>query len=740
MECTSEVSNEMEDPSDSQPLPLSGNRNADIFPSMLGILTAAALPTVLFFLGGDSVTRGGAIHSYIGTIATLLIFFLLLLAVGKWIQMRNWPAAESLAAAYVTFVVPLNCLLIALTVILQFPLTGYIMGIVLIHSVFLPIWWFARSWVETSAFFEFLHRRVVSVLPLLYGGIFWGWFSQRYAPLIDSGRIAALLVMVAVFTAFSQSERLQNFGLRWREHGWIFLLIGLILFGLVYQPELPFLRSHANTFLSTMEDMLNGKIICVDTLSQYGIGVVYFLLAVFQIFRLPVSYPGLVVLLNALYILQFALLFLILHKATRSLYLSLAGLAAILYFAFFAVTWPSMLYIPAQSPLRYGWTYLLVGAGWIGLGRTGKNWRILEGTLLGAASLWGLEAFLYAFLSFDAVLFTGEVLFSPEWKEGLRRFVRRLLIQIGVVIFCWGAWWSLTAIAAGRPPNLSYYLDVFASYTSSGKSGPRMDFHSFWRGVVPTVYIGTILAVVFAAWKRRNRLPRETAALMAGLSVAGLLHFLYFFVYDLDFHLSLVCTPLIMVATLWLSVSQNGRTAEGIPRLNRWIFGMTIVGSIWVCMIQISPYFFSGIRNSLLYEMTIGQSAGEALVFKNPYRLPPSNDTVSTLVAFVEKYAAGERSIAIFARDDDQVEVLLLTHKTHLLDLTDPLTCRTSRSFTAHVLTLAEEYAGVPDYIFYDSTEGVLQDTQIKSFRFLTAGASYSVVDRKGNILVYRKE
>jgi hypothetical protein len=730
----------MNDPSDPEPLPPSGNRNADVFPCILGILTAAALPAVLFFLGGDTVTRRGAINAYIGTTITLPVFFAVLLAAGEWIRRREWPAARSLPAAYVTFIVPLTLLLIALTVILEFPLTGYVMGVVLIHVIFLPVWWFVRTWAESSRAFGFLHRWAVLLLPLFSGGIFWGWFSGHYEPLMDSGRVAALLVLAAAFTAFSLSDRLQNSGLQRRKHWWIFLLIGVLIVGLVYQPELPFLRSHANTFLSTMEDVLNGKIICVDTLSQYGIGVVYFLLAAFQVLRLPISYPGLVLLLDVLYILQFALLFFILQKATRSLFLGLIGLAAVLYFAFFAVAWPSMLYIPAQSPLRYGWSYLLVAVGWIGLGRTEKNWRILELVLLGAASLWGLESFLYAFLSFEAVLFTGGVLFSTEWREGVRRFARRLMIQIGVVVFCWIAWWSLTAVAAGRPPDLSYYLDVFASYTASGTSGPPVDFHAFWRAVVPAVYIGTILAVLFAAWKRRDRLPRETAALMAGLSVAGLLQFLYFFVYDLDFHLSLVCTPLVMVVILWLSVSQNGATAEGIPRLNRWIFGMTVVASIWVCMVQISPYFFSGIRNSLLSRVTIGQAAGEATVFADPYKLPPANDTVRTFVDFVEKYAPDDRAIAIFARDEDQVEVLLLTQKTHLLDLGDPLTVRTSRSFTAHVLALAGEYAGVPEYIFYDSAEGVLQDTQIKAFKILTAGASYSVVDRKGNILVHRKQ
>ncbi|MBN1438637.1 MAG: hypothetical protein JW929_04430 [Anaerolineales bacterium] len=153
----------------------------------------------------------------------------------------------------------------------------------------------------------------------------------------------------------------------------------------------------------------------------------------------------------------------------------------------------------------------------------------------------------------------------------------------------------------------------------------------------------TLLAVVYAGWKRRDRLPRETAALMAGLA-AGLLQYTYYFVYDLDFHLSLVYTPLILLVILWLSVSQNERTAAGIPRVNRWIFGLTVVVSLWLYMGPVQSYFSSGIRNFPLYQLTVGRAAGQALTFSNPYSVPPAADTVRTFVDLVGKYAPAPRT------------------------------------------------------------------------------------------------
>ncbi|MBN1438638.1 MAG: hypothetical protein JW929_04435 [Anaerolineales bacterium] len=285
--------------------------------------------------------------------------------------------------------------------------------------------------MESSRFFAFLNRWAVALLPLLYGAIFWGWFSERYSPGMDSGRTGILLILIAGFAAFSLSARLRNFTSHRRFHRWIILPVVLIIVGFAYQPQLPFLRSHAGSFLSTVSDVLHGNFVLVDTLSEYGVGVVYFLTAAFRIFRIPVSYPGFVFLLNILYLLQFALLFCILLNATRSLCLSLTGLAAVLFFAILAVTWPSMLCIPTQSPLRYGWSYLALAVRWVGLGRSDRKWRICELALIGAAALWGLEAFAYTILCFNGTVFTGEVLFSLQWAEGLRRFLRRLAIQIG---------------------------------------------------------------------------------------------------------------------------------------------------------------------------------------------------------------------------------------------------------------------------------------------------------------------
>src|SRR4030042_6951185 len=111
----------MNNPSDRNLLTPSWLHNTNIFLCMLGILTAASLPTVLFFLGGEWVTRKTAIIAYLGTVAVLFIFFFLMILAEEWLKKRSGAPDDTLPSAYVTFVIPVNCLLIALTVNFEFP-------------------------------------------------------------------------------------------------------------------------------------------------------------------------------------------------------------------------------------------------------------------------------------------------------------------------------------------------------------------------------------------------------------------------------------------------------------------------------------------------------------------------------------------------------------------------------------------------------------------------------------------
>jgi hypothetical protein len=733
--------------SETVPAAPSDTGSANNFISLLGILSPAAIPVVMLFLGGDWVTRQSAMSAYIWTIVVLFAGFLLLIYAEGRLQNRPRLPIDGMAQAYVTLAIPFICLLIILTTILRLPTVVYISLALLIHLIFLLIWIPGRRRLSTSAVFASINRWVVRALPLLAGGIFWAWaYFGISIPLPGKRAILLLAIGAAGLAVYLRFELLRKFLPAMRKYWWVYLCLLLVLVGLVYQPELPFDRHHLGLFLAPVNDVLHGKWLLVDSATQYGIGAIYALAAGFRTLGLPVYYSGMSLIVDLLFLLQYAVLFLILRRATKSLLLSLAGIGAILYFNFLATAWPSMLSIPAQSPLRYGMIYLLL---WIALCvpiMNSKLLRYLEPVLLGLASFWSLETFLYVFVSVDAFHFVSDVLYADRNRDGLIRFGKRLAGQAAVVLAVWGIWLIATFAGTGSFPRIQYYLEIFTFCIRTGDIRlfidyrHIVDYRSLGIGLFAAAYLVSIMAVLYFRIHRRKTLPWETASLLTGFSAAGLMQNLYYFVYEIDFHMALICVPLIVVIALWLGVILHDPAGEKRPVGAKAGFGLAVLVSAWICVVHSSPNFASHIRSSLIFQLTDAALHDEKIAVTDPYQAGPSNESVDALVTLIGRYAPDDPQIAVFARNEDQIESLLLTGKTSLLDFSDPLMCSVSRSYSEHVLALARESAGGPEYIFYDAGEGSLIPLQEEVFRLLTSGATYRVIDRMEDMVVYRKD
>jgi hypothetical protein len=116
-----------------------GIRDANTFFSLIGALSAFALPLALLFLGGDEVTHRNAAGAYILSVAAILALFPALAAAGGWIRKRAPETARSLESAYVTLIVPVVCLLLTLTVSRVLSPAGYSAAVLSVHAAFLPI-------------------------------------------------------------------------------------------------------------------------------------------------------------------------------------------------------------------------------------------------------------------------------------------------------------------------------------------------------------------------------------------------------------------------------------------------------------------------------------------------------------------------------------------------------------------------------------------------------------------------
>jgi hypothetical protein len=164
-----------------------------------------------------------------------------------------------------------------------------------------------------------------------------------------------------------------------------------------------------------------------------------------------------------------------------------------------------------------------------------------------------------------------------------------------------------------------------------------------------------------------------------------------------------------------------------------------MIFSFSLCALLTLPAFREKISASLFANITSSIEGKSRFYISNPYIAQPTNENVSNLVALIDKYAGDQQEVVVFSSSEDETEVLLLTHKTHLLDITDPFMTAISPSYSEFVLNKAREVAGQPGFIFYDDQANALTDLQIKSFQILTLHTEYKVVERMANEVVLQR-
>ncbi len=710
------------------------------FLTFTGILASLSLPLVLVFLRGGSVTPETALKTYVEAILSLAALFLAMYFLAEWLHQKSPQGADSFFAAYATLANPVVCILILLLVTRALAISSYLALILLLHLTLVILWWYGRKRLLATAAFEKINSWMVALFPVFLSVVFWAWFYSVYKPSPGLKSLIGLAVVLIGTIFYTRLTALQKIRHDFRTYWWAYILLALLLIGLVYRPDLFFDRHHFNFFLAPLNDILHGRVLFVNSTSQYGVGVIYFLAGIYRILGLPIYYGGLSLIGDVLFIIQYALLFLMLLKVTRSPILSLAGMAAIIYFNFLSVYWPSMLRTPAQSPLRYGFTYILLLVAMIGADKPGKTWGGLELALLGICSIWSLETFLYTILSLDAYHFIADVLSRPQVKTGMVVFLKRIALQLAVVGLAWGALLAFSFVFSGHWPNLVFYWDYFTSYTAADQYSHPIDIHSFWPGLTTAIYLLSIFFVLYARLKRKDIVSVEMASLLAGMSVAGLLQFTYYFVYDIDYHLALLCVPLIFVLFCWLAVVLHAPATRWISMGLRLSFGLTMGVSLWVCAVHTLIHFHEIGKKTLVYEIASGIKTGQRVDFASPYHVGPSSPQVAELVGLIDKYAPAGRQMAIFVQPDDETEALLLTEKVHLLDISEADMSAISPAYADMVLRLARESAGLPVYIFYDSGKGELNDLQQQAFNILTSAAAYTAVDQAGPYIVLEKK
>ncbi len=414
------------------------------------------------------------------------------------------------------------------------------------------------------------------------------------APFVPPATLSALDIAVALTAGLATLYALGAYGDRRsppRRYTRVFdcTVIALSTLVVVYlgRPVRELALNH-NYFLGPAGDIIHGHPMLVDTFSQYGVGMMDALAAVFLV--IPIGYGTFTLLLSALTALLFAGIYTVLRWSTESLPLAASGLAvAVTLYVFGQID--VYAFFPSTGVLRFGLPWLVILLSLASVRSTREHggtrrkraldWLVLATVALAAA--WSGETAVYCLGTAGALACLDAAITDTSPHQRLRvatRGIARLLAAsaLGLLTFT-----LLTRVTAGAWANWGAYLEYIRLYTTGGLGAERI---SPWS---PGLALGAMLAVsaitiVLLALTRPALIRQRTVAFHAatGLTALGTLVYTYFLDRAAPNNLIHISPPAVTLLFVWLGITRSTlthRTATAIATATVIFLGAMIITS-----------------------------------------------------------------------------------------------------------------------------------------------------------------
>ena len=246
----------------------------------------------------------------------------------------------------------------------------------------------------------------------------------------------------------------------------------------------------------------------VDVLSQYGVGSIVFLGAVFEV--IPIGNGTLALVEAAFSVGVVALAYLTLRLAGVGLGLAWATLTVAVVVLVFNLAYPVGALLQ-HGALRFGMPMVIVAAA-AGEGRAVRRGALLRGVqvaTVGVASLWSFEAFVYSVGALGGItLFRAATAPTGRLRIAARVAVDALAACVVVqVVFA-----LATLAAAGQLPDWGDYLTTVRGFLTGPVGDLTYDFAPWSGGLaVGGLYAASALALILVV-RREPRTRGETTS------------------------------------------------------------------------------------------------------------------------------------------------------------------------------------------------------------------------------------
>jgi hypothetical protein len=423
------------------------------------------------------------------------------------------------------------------------------------------------------------------------------------------------------------------------------------------------MAKYNGVYLGPANSVLHGGAMLVDTFTQYGAGLSYFFAGLFE--AIPIGYGTFALVVTALDVVLYVLMYAILRLAGTSRLVAFAGmfLAALTGI----LTHPGAYTIVPNRPARLLLPMIVVLLFQLidryPARRSAFTWAIAA--TLGFASIWATEVFFYAALGALAALACQARIDAPA---GRRLLVdRRFLIQIvGAVVAAQIVFAAVTRALTGAFPDWAEYVRYQQLYAGGARSqflapfGPGMLLGAFYFA---SVAVSVVLLIWNTPFVREHRSWFTTLCAVEGVAVA---YYSYYIGQADVVNLHKMAPMTVMLATMWVGFLGSRREPSAVaPR-----FGLTVL-ALWCVTAQLLAQH--SVLATRLGETALGAGPSAAI---HDIRFAASSPVVDpgapAATAFVRRTTGTSSRVLVFLPDVLTTEVMMRADKALLLPIGDP--------------------------------------------------------------------
>ena len=433
--------------------------------------------------------------------------------------------------------------------------------------------------------------------------------------------------------------------------------------------ELAIIHFHQNFFLGPANQVLGGGAMLVDTLSQYGVGSIYFLAALFQL--IPIGDGTLGLIEGVLSALMFCGGYLVVRAAGAPRLLAAAGFAVAVVVFVYGLIYPLGALLQ-HGAFRFGLPIgVLLGAvieaRWPHRATAGRALQLLT---MAVASIWALEAFGYTLLTILAVI-SVRVWFLASAER--RRAAIRGLIEVAVTVLAAHLLFDLlTLVFTGELPRWGWYLSTLREFLTGPVGDLTYDFSRWSPGLaLGVLYFSSAAGLILLLRRRPDVAHREPTAIIAiaGTTAMGIGLFSYLVNRSADHIVPYVSLPAVMLAVLWLALTLRPWLA--IDRaLRRAALGGALLLAVLTVAVAASSVGERFSQSALALARPGGASFRAAV--DRLWDPPPLSPGAIEGKLLLDRYMPDEQRSLVIADADLTVEILTRSGRSSELPLGDP--------------------------------------------------------------------